>query len=82
MTLLLRIHARSTARVPHPTTKQADEAPGTVPGDIMFLVQEKEHELFKRKGNDLFMEKTLSLTEVRAAPHFHFSMLLRGCNGR
>mmetsp|Transcript_24543 Transcript_24543/g.60315 ORF Transcript_24543/g.60315 Transcript_24543/m.60315 type:complete len:423 (-) Transcript_24543:297-1565(-) len=43
---------------------EADEAPGTVPGDIVFVVQEKEHATFKRKGADLFIEKSLSLTEA------------------
>jgi DnaJ-class molecular chaperone len=39
-------------------------APGTIPGDIVFVVQEKEHALFKRKGPDLFLEKSISLTEA------------------
>jgi DnaJ family protein A protein 2 len=43
---------------------EADEAPGTIPGDIVFVVQEKEHATFKRKGTDLFLEKTLSLVEA------------------
>lgn len=42
----------------------ADEAPGTIPGDVIFVIQEKPHEVFKRKGNDLLIEKTLSLTEA------------------
>lgn len=41
----------------------------------MFLVQEKEHEFFKRKGNDLFMEKTLSLTEALCGFCFTFTHL-------
>ena len=40
-------------------------APGTIPGDIVFVVQEKEHALFKRKGPDLFLEKSISLTVGR-----------------
>ena len=43
---------------------EADEAPGTIPGDIVFVVQEKEHAAFKRKGPDLFLEKDISLTEA------------------
>ena len=43
---------------------EADEAPGTIPGDIVFVVQEKEHATFKRKGPDLFLEKDISLTEA------------------
>ena len=43
---------------------EADEAPGTIPGDIIFVVQEKEHATFKRKGPDLFLEKSISLAEA------------------
>jgi len=42
----------------------ADEKPNMEPGDINFIVQEKEHELFKRKGADLLITKTLSLNEA------------------
>jgi DnaJ family protein A protein 2 len=42
----------------------ADEQPNMEPGDINFIVQEKEHELFKRKGADLLITKTLSLNEA------------------
>ncbi|CAL1403758.1 unnamed protein product [Linum trigynum] len=43
---------------------EADEAPDTVTGDIVFVLQQKEHPRFKRKGDDLFVEHTLSLTEA------------------
>mmetsp|Transcript_3271 Transcript_3271/g.3767 ORF Transcript_3271/g.3767 Transcript_3271/m.3767 type:complete len:411 (+) Transcript_3271:87-1319(+) len=42
----------------------ADEKPNQEPGDINFVVQEKEHETFKRKGADLLITKTLSLNEA------------------
>lgn len=42
----------------------ADEKPNMEPGDIHFIVQEKEHETFKRKGADLLVTKTLSLNEA------------------
>jgi DnaJ family protein A protein 2 len=42
----------------------ADEKPNMEPGSINFLVQEKEHDLFKRKGADLLITKTLSLNEA------------------
>ncbi|KAL6124780.1 hypothetical protein ACLB2K_077289 [Fragaria x ananassa] len=43
---------------------EADEAPDTVTGDIVFVLQQKEHPKFKRKGDDLFYEHTLSLMEA------------------
>mmetsp|Transcript_6837 Transcript_6837/g.9951 ORF Transcript_6837/g.9951 Transcript_6837/m.9951 type:complete len:414 (+) Transcript_6837:33-1274(+) len=42
----------------------ADEKPNMEPGDVVFVVQEKEHELFKRKGADLLVTKTLTLNEA------------------
>jgi len=41
-----------------------DEVPKMEPGDINFVVQEKEHALFKRKGADLLAIKTLSLNQA------------------
>ena len=37
--------------------------PDTATGDIIFVLQQKEHPKFKRKGDDLFYEHTLTLTE-------------------
>jgi len=42
---------------------EADEMPGTIPGDVVFVVQEKEHDRFKRKGADLLLQMPISLTE-------------------
>lgn len=38
--------------------------PDTLTGDVIFVIQQKEHPKFKRKGDDLFLEHTLSLTEA------------------
>jgi DnaJ family protein A protein 2 len=43
---------------------EADEAPNTVPGDVNFIVQEKEHDVFTRKGADLAMKMDLQLSEA------------------
>lgn len=42
---------------------EADEMPGTIPGDVVFVVQEKEHEVWKRKGADLLMMMDINLSE-------------------
>lgn len=44
--------------------------PDTVTGDIVFVLQQKEHPKFKRKSDDLFFEHTLSLTEALCGFHF------------
>ncbi|KAK4789099.1 hypothetical protein SAY86_020418 [Trapa natans] len=57
---------------------EADEAPDTVTGDIVFVLQQKEHPKFKRKGEDLFVEHNLSLTEALCG----FQFVLTHLDGR
>jgi len=45
---------------------ESDEAPGQEPGDIIFVLIEKKHEIFKRNGNDLYMEASIPLVEALA----------------
>lgn len=54
------------------------EQPDTVTGDIVFVLQQKEHPKFKRKGEDLFVEHTLSLTEALCG----FQFVLTHLDGR
>jgi len=42
---------------------ESNEAPNTVTGDVIFVVDQEEHALFKRKEDDLIIEKHLSLVE-------------------
>lgn len=57
---------------------EANEAPDTITGDIVFVLQQKEHPKFKRKGEDLFLEHTLSLTEALCG----FQFILTHLDGR
>lgn len=43
---------------------EADEAPGVLPGDVVFILEQQEHDVFQRKGADLVMEKKISLKEA------------------
>lgn len=40
---------------------EADEFPGAEAGDVIIIVQEQPHKLFKRKGADLLIEKEITL---------------------
>lgn len=40
------------------------QIPNMEAGDINFVIQEKEHELFKRKGADLLITKELTLNQA------------------
>ncbi|CAH2065509.1 unnamed protein product [Thlaspi arvense] len=52
--------------------------PDTVTGDIVFVLQQKEHPKFKRKGEDLFVEHTISLAEALCG----FQFVLTHLDGR
>lgn len=54
---------------------EADEAPDTITGDIVFVLQLKEHPKFKRKFDDLYVEHTLSLTEALCGFQFALTHL-------
>lgn len=43
---------------------EGDQAPDMVPGDIIVVLQQKEHAVFKRDGDDLYMEQELTLHEA------------------
>jgi len=51
---------------------EADEYPGVEVGDIVFVVTEKKHDLFRRNGNDLIIDYKLTLVEALAG--FSFSI--------
>ncbi|KAH0567269.1 dnaJ homolog subfamily A member 1 [Cotesia glomerata] len=42
---------------------EGDQEPGLEPGDIIILLDEKEHPVYKRAGNNLILPMTLNLTE-------------------
>lgn len=49
---------------------ESDEAPGMQSGDLVVLIEEKEHEVFKRKKADLIMTKKISLKEALVGYRF------------
>ena len=56
----------------------ADEMPGRETGDVHFIVQEKDHDLFKRKGADLLLQKDISLNQ--ALTGYSVSQLIPLCS--
>lgn len=49
---------------------EADEFPGTEPGDVIIIIKEMPHKTFKRKGADLLIEKEISLLEALTGVDF------------
>merc|ERR1719230_1663015 len=47
-----------------PFREMADEHPDADTGDVIFICKQEEHPEFKRKGADLFIERTISLVEA------------------
>jgi len=57
---------------------ESDQEPGMETGDIVFVVQEETHELFKRSGDDLIMEKDIPLIDALTG----FAIQLNHLDGR
>jgi len=51
-------------------TGEGDQAPGIIPGDVIIVLEEKEHPLFKRKGSDLYLEKEIDLATALCGGEF------------
>jgi DnaJ family protein A protein 2 len=43
---------------------EADQEPGFEPGDIILVLDQKEHPLFRRNGNDLIIEHSIPLIQA------------------
>jgi len=57
---------------------EADQAPDIIPGDIVLVLQQKPHEVFKRDRDDLICEKTIKLAESLCG----FQFVLTHLDGR
>eukprot|EP00944_MAST-04C_sp_MAST-4C-sp1_P001879 g1879.t1 len=57
---------------------ESDEHPGLLPGDVIFVVQEKPHPIFKRKGADMLMQKEINICEALCGTKF----LVKQLDGR
>ena len=43
---------------------EGDQEPGVEPGDIVLVLKARDDPRFERRGNDLIMKKTITLTEL------------------
>merc|ERR1711977_758580 len=58
--------------------EKSDEHLGVTPGDVIFVLNETPHAVFKRRGADLYVEKTISLVEALCG----FEMEVEHLDGR
>lgn len=54
---------------------EGDEEPGVAPGDLVIIIIEKEHPVFKRKKSDLIMTKSITLKEALTGYRFNLKHL-------
>lgn len=52
-----------------------DERPGALAGDVVYVVSEKEHPVFKRVGNDLVLKVEVPLVNALTGWTFSFRLL-------
>lgn len=57
---------------------EGDQQPNVEPGDVVIVLQLKPHETFERHGSDLYMAKTISLTEALCG----FTLVQKHLDGR
>jgi len=54
---------------------ESDQEPGLETGDIVFVIQEEGHPVFKRNGDDLIIERDINLIDALVGYSFKFEHL-------
>jgi len=62
-----------------PFKGEGDEAPNTEPGDVIIVLQQLKHQLFKREGLNLFMKKKYHTPRILVRFLVHDSSIGRSC---
>lgn len=52
--------------------RMGDEAPGHIPADIIFVIEESPHPRYVREGNDLIFTQEISLREALCGLRFEY----------
>ncbi|KAF9338829.1 Type I HSP40 co-chaperone [Linnemannia elongata] len=60
---------------------EGDQAPGTIPGDVVIVLEQREHARFRRNGDDLFYDAKIDLVTALAGgkiqiPHLDDRILI------
>ena len=54
---------------------KGNEQPNQLPADLVFVIDEKPHEVFKRDGNDIIMNHRVTLAEALGGTTIYVTML-------
>merc|ERR1712178_508950 len=49
---------------------ESNQQPGCIPGDVVFVLKQKDHETFTRKGPHLYLNKSVSLRDALCGTSF------------
>ncbi|KAH0692068.1 hypothetical protein KY285_019165 [Solanum tuberosum] len=55
--------------------EKGNHEPGAAPGDLIFVIDEKPHDVFKRDGNDLVINQKISLVDALAGKTINLTAL-------
>ena len=58
--------------------KEGDQTPNNIPADIVFVLKDKPHNVFRREGSDIIYPAKISLREVSVAGWGVFGVGFRG----
>lgn len=56
-------------------TAEANANPGSLPGDVIVVLKQEEHDVFTRKEGNLIIEKEISLTDALCGLQFYIKQL-------
>ncbi|XP_060755171.1 dnaJ homolog subfamily B member 1-like isoform X3 [Neoarius graeffei] len=59
---ILMVEVKEGTKITFP--KEGDQTPNNVPADIVFIVKDKPHPVFKRDGSDIIYPAKISLKEA------------------
>lgn len=55
--------------------EKGNQEPGVIPADLIFVIDEKPHSVYKRDGNDLLAEAEITLLEALTGKTLELTML-------
>ncbi|GAB2269922.1 hypothetical protein Dimus_004840 [Dionaea muscipula] len=59
--------------------EKGNEEPGVIAADVVFIIDEKPHPVFRRDGNDLLVDLEITLLEALTGKTFEITTLDRRC---